>query len=347
VSAAPLDVIGPLSSAYGAVAAWRRARYARDPSRRRHLSRPVISVGNLRVGGSGKTPMVEYLARLLLARGERPAILTRGYARRLALAGVTVVSDPSAVRADLDRAGDEPLMLARALPGVPVLVGADRYLSGLVAERRFDVTVHLLDDGFQHLALARDIDLLVVAEEDLSDRPLPAGRLRERLEAASIAHAALVTAGYDTAAERIGRALGVPLVFRVTRTIGPPRTVAAPREPVVVPPGSRVFIVTGIARPERFVADVAASGWEIAGTMAFRDHHRYRARDLERLSAAAKSAASAIVLTTEKDAVRLGPLNLDGLPIASVPLVTGIEPQARFTDWLSERLAAAERDRGR
>jgi tetraacyldisaccharide 4'-kinase len=338
VSAAGFDLIGTLSSAYGAVAAWRRARYARDPSRCRQLTRPVISVGNLRVGGSGKTPVVEYVARLLLARGERPAILTRGYGRRLAPAGVTVVSDPTSVLADLDTAGDEPLMLARLLPGVPVLVGADRYLSGLLAERHFDVTVHILDDGFQHVELARDVDLLLASEEDLTDRPLPAGRLRERIDAAAIAHAALVTAGYDTAAERIGRALKVPTVFRVTRAIGPPRMIAAPRDPVVVPPNSRVFVVTGIARPDRFTADVTAAGWDIAGTLDFRDHHRYNARDLERIAAAAKAAASAIVLTTEKDAVRLAPLNLGDLPIASVPLLTAVQPEDRFGDWLIDRI---------
>ena len=108
-------------------------------------------------------------------------------------------------------------MLARALPGVPVLVGANRYLSGRLAERRFGATVHLLDDGFQHLELARDVDLLLVDEDDLTDRPLPAGPLREPLANATVADALLVNAGIRRAAERIGRALGVPTVFRVTR----------------------------------------------------------------------------------------------------------------------------------
>ena len=133
------------------------------PSRRRRLSQPVVSVGNLRVGGSGKTPIVAHIARLLLERGERPAILTRGYARRCRPDGVTVVSDGTTILAGIESAGDEPLMLARALPGVPVLVGANRYLSGRLAEERFGATVHLLDDGFQHLELARDVDLLLVS----------------------------------------------------------------------------------------------------------------------------------------------------------------------------------------
>ncbi len=172
-------ILTAASSLYGAAASWRRRWYARDPGRQRHLSRPVVSVGNLCAGGSGKTPVVEQIARVLVDRGERPAILTRGYARRRALDGVTVVSDGSKILAGLETAGDEPLMLARALPGVPVLVAADRYLAGRLAERQLGATVHLLDDGFQHLALARDVDLLLVAEEDLTDRMLPAGRLRE------------------------------------------------------------------------------------------------------------------------------------------------------------------------
>jgi tetraacyldisaccharide 4'-kinase len=329
-----------LSSAYGAVVALRRAWYTREPSRQHRLTRPVVSIGNLRVGGSGKTPMVEYIARLLLEHGQRPAILTRGYGRRDPRDGVTVVSDGTRVLAGLDDAGDEPLMLARALPGVRVLVGSDRYLSGLFAERRLDATVHLLDDGFQHLELARDVDLLLVAEDDLQDQPLPAGRLRERISAAKAADAALITAGYDTAAERIGRAFGVSPVFRVTRAIGAPRDVAGARDSVVVPSGSRVFVVTGIARPDRFVADISSVGWEMSGIIEFRDHHLFTARDVKRIAAEAEAAGSALVLTTEKDAVRLAVCDLGDLPIASVPLVVGIEPAGAFRRWLFERIYA-------
>ena len=331
-------MIGTLSEAYGAAAAWRRAWYARDPSRRHRLDRPVVSVGNLRVGGSGKTPIVEYIARLLVAAGERPAILTRGYARRIARDGVTIVSDGVLIRADLDSAGDEPLMLAQGLSGVPVLVGADRYLSGRLAERRLGATVHLLDDGFQHLQLARDVDLLLVSEEDLDDRPLPAGRLREQLQAAAVADAALVTAGYDSAAGRIARACGIEQVFRVTRAIGAPRSLTGERDTIVVPPASRVFVVAAIARPDRFVADIASAGWEISGVLSFRDHHRFDARDVARIGAEARAKGSAVVLTTEKDAVRLAACQLGDLPIASVPLVVGVEPAEVFRDWLLARI---------
>ena len=327
-----------LSSIYGAVAASRRQWYRRDPTHRRRLRRPVISVGNLSVGGAGKTPLVAAIARLLVERGERPAILSRGYGRSRPQDGVTVVSDGVTVLAGIESAGDEPLMLAHAVRGAIVTVCADRHLAGLVAER-LGATVHLLDDGFQHLALERDVDLLLASEEDLTDTPLPAGRLREHLSAAASADAALVTAGYDTAAQRVARALRVATAFRITRAIGVPTMIAGDKRTVVVPAGSRVFVVSGIARPERFTADIAAAGWEIKGTLTFRDHHRYSDADVRRITREARAASAAIVLTTEKDAERLAVCDLGDLPIASVPLHTGIEPAEAFRAWLLERLA--------
>jgi tetraacyldisaccharide 4'-kinase len=330
-----------LSALYGAAAVWRRDWYARAPSRRARLSHPVISVGNLSVGGSGKTPMVGYIARLLADSGERPAVLSRGYGRRDARESVTVVSDGSAIRASLDSAGDEPLLLARTLPGVSIVVSASRFRAGRLAEDRLHATVHVLDDGFQHLQMARDVDLLVVSEDDLSDRPLPAGRLREPLAAGAHADAALVPAGYPIAVERIARAVGVQTAFRMTHALGAPRTIAAVPETVVVPPESRVFAVAGIARPERFFADLSAAGWDVVGAMKFRDHHRFTARDVSRIASAARSAASAIVLTTEKDAMRLEACDLGDLPIAAVPLLAGVEPADRFRAWLLGRIEAA------
>jgi tetraacyldisaccharide 4'-kinase len=330
-------LVQTLSAVYGAAAAWRRAWYASHANRQRRLERPVISVGNLRVGGTGKTPIVEHLARLLIACGERPAILTRGYGRRAAPPGVTVVADGTSVLASVETAGDEPLMLARAVPGVIVAVAADRFMSGTLAERRLGATVHILDDGFQHFQLARDVDLLVTSEDDLNDRPMPAGRLRESLAAAANAHAAIVNAGYLPAAERVGRALGVPRVFLATRLLGPPRMVPS-GDTVVVPEHSRVFATAAIARPERFFADLTAAEWQVVGTMPFRDHHQFTQRDVERIAAAARTAAAAIVLTTDKDAVRFGACNLAGVPIASVPLTATIEPADEFRMWIVDRL---------
>jgi tetraacyldisaccharide 4'-kinase len=331
-----------LSSIYGAVAASRRRWYRRDPAHRRRLRCPVISVGNLSVGGAGKTPLVASIARLLVERGERPAILSRGYGRRTPQDGVTVVSDGAAILAGVESAGDEPLMLARALPGVPVLVGADRYLSGRLAEEALGARVHLLDDGFQHVQLWRDVDLLAASEDDLRDTPLPGGRLREALPAAADADAALIDAGYGAEAERIGRALRLLTVFRVVRTLGPPRMIAT-GDTVVVPADEPVFAVAGIARPERFFADLASAGWRVTGTIRFRDHHMFTDRDVARVAAAAQAAGATLVMTTEKDAVRLARLTFGNLPAAAVPLIATIEPAAAFADWLLDRIQAARR----
>lgn len=331
-----------ISRIYGSVASARRRWYARHPEARRRLARPVISVGNIAVGGSGKTPTVAHLARLLLDAGERPAILTRGYARPRPEEGVTVVSDGTAVLADVARAGDEPLMLARSLTGVPVLVSADRYLAGCLAERRLGATIHLLDDGFQHFALARDLDLVLVSADDL-DRPrtLPAGRLREPLDAARAADAVIAPDGDDPSAERIAAALHRDRVFRLRKVFEPPRLVDPPGRPVSPAPGTRVLLVAGIARPERFFQSVEAEGWTVAGEVAFPDHHAFTAADMARIAKTAAEARTVMVLTTEKDLVRMLPLQPFALPVAAVPMRVVIEPAHDFRRWLDERLGRA------
>jgi tetraacyldisaccharide 4'-kinase len=327
-----------LSTLYGAAAAWRRQWYAQHPERRRKLERPVISIGNLRVGGSGKTPIVEHIARLLAEAGYSPAILSRGYGRKSPSNTPMVVSDGRKILAGVDAAGDEPLMLARALLGkaVAVVVCADRFTAGKIAETRLGATVHVLDDGFQHLGLARDVDLLVTGEHDLSDEPLPHGRLREPLSSAVSADALLVDAGYQDAAERIARVLRVRNAYHITRTLLPPRIVST-GDTVVVPNDSRVFAFAGIARPERFFSDLTSAGWNVVGTKSFRDHHYFTRPEVGRVAAAAVKARAAIVLTTEKDAVRLptDPLETpNDRPMASVRLVSTVEPADEFRAWL-------------
>ena len=249
-----------------------------------------------------------------------------------------VVSDGTAVRAGVYSSGDEPLMLARALPGVPVVVSASRYRAGRLAETELGATVHVLDDGFQHVQIARDVDLLLISEDDLSDRPLPGGRLREPLTAGAAADAALVSAGYPSAVDRVARGAGIRTAFQMTRTLGAPRTISNVPESVVVPSQSRVFAVAAIAQPERFFSDVAAAGWHLVGSMGFRDHHYFTQSDIRRIDKAARAAAAAIILTTEKDAVRLEACDLAGLPFAAVPLIVGIEPAEGFRDWLLARI---------
>ena len=328
-----------LSTLYAAIARRRREHYAARPDLRRRLRRPVISVGNLAVGGRGKTPTVACLARELVAMGERPAILSRGYARRRAEDGVVVVRDADGIRADLDRSGDEPLMLARQLPGVAVLASSDRYLAGRLAEHHLGATVHVLDDGFQHLQLDRDIDLVIVAGEDLEAgaRTLPGGRLREPPDTLLAADAIL--AADERVLELGPRPRHAPFeVFRVRRTMGAVQPAAAvDGGPVAVPS----VAMAGIARPEEFFEGLRAAGQHIVLTRGFRDHHRYTRGDLDRVVRDARAAGAVRVLTTEKDYVRLLPFRPFPMPLAWVPLTMEPDPLPEFRRWLAGALAGA------
>lgn len=324
-----------ISSLYAAVARRRRERYAARPDLRRRLRVPVISVGNLAVGGRGKTPMVATIARELLAMGERPAILSRGYARTRPQDGVVVVRDPDGIRADLDRSGDEPLMLARQLAGASVLVSPDRYLAGCLAERHLGATIHILDDGFQHLQLERDVDLIIVGRDDVA-RPvtLPSGRLREPLDTL-VAADAILTADADVQIDV--RGLDIP-VFQLRRAFGSPRGLAAAAQAALSGP---VAALAGIAFPGRFFEDLKASGYTLARTLAFGDHHPYSRRDVDRIFAAARAAGAGVVLTTEKDYVRLLPHRPFPMPAAWVPLTMEPDPLPDFRRWLAGSVDAA------
>lgn len=287
----------------------------------------MISIGNLAVGGRAKTPLAAYVASRLLAFGERPAILSRGYARRDAADEVVVVRDPQGIRADLDRAGDEPLMLARQLESVAVLVSASRYRAGQLAEEQFGCTVHVLDDGFQHFDLFRDADLVAMAPADLRDRTLPSGRLREPLDAAVAADAFVALDGVDLGALACGRP-----VFAARRVTGQPTGIGG---------SASVVAVAGIANSEAFFNDVLAGGFTIAREMRFRDHHHYSRRDFAAIVEAVKSAGAACVLTTEKDYVRLLPFRPFAVPVGYLPSTIEIEPAADFDRWLRSTVEKA------
>ena len=326
---------GLIGGLYGRVTAARRAWYGRRPTRRRRLSHPVISVGNLASGGSGKTPVVAAIARLLRDRGEHPAVLTRGYGRRDRTEGVIVVSDGTRVLEPVARSGDEPQWLARTLDGVAVLVSADRYLAGSFAERTLGVTVSLLDDGFQHVQLERDIDLVLVSPADMRERVLPSGRLREPLAAARCADALLVTGDVDDHLA-IARACGHERAFRVVARYGLPEHEGRTRAEL---PACAVA-VAGIARPERFFEALRGLGWNVARELGFRDHHWYTAHDHETIGRAAREAGADAIVTTGKDAVRL-PGSVGGVPVLVLPMAVDIEPAALFQSWLIERLGRA------
>ena len=286
-----------LSKIYGLAAGVRNALYDRQMFPTRHLEGPVISVGNLSVGGSGKTPFVILLGELLKARGIPFDILSRGYGRQTR--GVLLV-DPGGSSRDF---GDEPLLIARRLD-IPVILGEDRYQAGIFAEQKFGPQLHLLDDAFQHRALARDFDIVLVTADDARDHLLPTGRLREPLTALQRADAVVLTAG----AARDLFCVDGKLVWRVRRGISAEN----------VPPKPVAFC--GIARPQNFVLQLRKAGIEPAAEAVYRDHHAYTEKDIRELLALKKQSEAGGFVTTEKDAVNLGAYFSALQPLAVVPV---------------------------
>jgi len=303
--------LNPLPTIYGRVIAARNALYDRRWLPAHTLPGSVISVGNLSVGGSGKTPFVILLGELLKARGIRFDVLSRGYGRRTR--GVLPV-DPGGLPRDF---GDEPLLIARRLQ-VPVVVGEDRYAAGRFAEARFGAQIHLLDDGFQHRALARDFDIVLVTPEDARDRLLPLGRLREPLRSLQRADAVVLTSG----ASPESLPLQGKTVWRVRRAIVVQNT----------PPRPVVFC--GIARPQNLLLQLRAAGVAPAAEAFFRDHHAYSEKDVRDLLQLKQRSQAGGFITTEKDAVNLGGY-LDALaPLAVVPVKMELADAANAVDTI-------------
>ncbi len=298
----------PLAPLYRVAVLARIGAYGRGWLASSRLAAPVISVGNLTFGGTGKTPTVIALVRDLVRRGRHPAVLTRGYGRVAAEPIVIVGPEPKATVAS---AGDEPLELASRLPGVPVVVDADRIRGGIEALTR-GADVLVLDDGFQHLQLHRDLNLLLVDAGDPwgGGRMPPSGRLREPLSGLARADAVVVTkVGSDP--EPI-----LAEVRRVVAEVAPGLPVLAARlEPTAVRrddgsadpdvlAGTRVVAVAGLGRPEGFADLLRSAGAEVVATRWFADHHVFTTTEIEEAVTAA-AAARAVVVTTAKDAVKL------------------------------------------
>jgi len=305
----------PLSAASALAASMRNRLYDTGWFSGR-LQGPVVSVGNLSSGGAGKTPFVILLGRLLQERGIAFDILSRGYGRQTR--GVLRV-DPEGPATEF---GDEPLLMARNLK-VPVIVGEDRYHAGQLAEQSFGAQLHLLDDGFQHRALVRDFDIVLLTDKDLCDPLFPMGRMREPLSSLSRAHAiVLMDEGMHFTAPPY------KLVWRVHRSmrIGstPPRQVA----------------FCGIARPQRFFRELRECGLEPLAELAFPDHHAYDESDVQQLLRLRESTRATGFVTTEKDAINLGSF-LDLLqPLHLVTVKMELEDPAQALDSILAEIDA-------
>lgn len=335
---APRPPRSPWQRLYGAALARRARRLDRAAAR---LPAPVISVGNLAWGGGGKTPFTIALAAHLRDAGRRVSVLSRGYGR--STAGPLVVSRGDGPLVAVDAAGDEPHEMARTLPGVAVVVGERRAEAGrlALAELAPPPNLFLLDDGFSHRFLARDVDLLLFPAADPwgRGRLLPGGRLREPLAAARRADAVVLTGGDPGDGAALAGALAAHGYtgpgFASTTAVGAPHTLdGAP-----LAAGASVYAVAGIAAPERFFAAARAAGAEIVGERGYRDHAPYCDVEVRAIELEARRRGAAALLTTAKDAAKLsGRL---ALPLAVLPIAA--RPEPAFWAWLDARLAEVAR----
>jgi tetraacyldisaccharide 4'-kinase len=290
--------------------ALRYAAYRRGWCKTRRLARPVVSVGNLTAGGTGKTPLVACVAKILLGRGSKPSILTRGYGRS-AKAEMIVLAPGAGRRADAREIGDEPALLARTLPQVPLVVCADRFRGGQAAEERFQVDAHILDDGFQHLALARDVDLLALdATQTLSDwQLLPAGRQREPLSALRRAEIVVLTrtdsADPQPLEELVRKVHPAARIYRSrTKLLGWTDAMSGEATSTEEIRPQKVAAFCAIGNPRAFFADLRRWGFSLVVEDAFPDHHVYTGEEIQLLVARARQKGAVALLTTQKDAVK-------------------------------------------
>ena len=296
---------------------------------------PVISIGNLTLGGSGKTPLTALVAAILCDLGAHPAVVSRGYGRRTR--GVHVVADRDGVRLDAKEAGDEPRLLGEQLPGLPVVVGESRYEAGRVAIERCGADVLVLDDGFQHRTLAKDLEILAVEGREPwgNGRLFPRGGLREPLSALRRAHLVVVTNPAGTGvAQQVEWSLRregshAAVLSGAYRAEALREGDKRPQSPGMLS-GRRVLALAGLAAPAGFVATLTSLGATVVELLAFPDHHSYRATDLERVRLSAQRSDAEWVVTTEKDWVRLREAPALGWPlrVLSVRLDMGADQPA-------------------
>lgn len=313
-------LLSPAAWAYGVATRWRNARFDQRAARATIAPIPIISIGNLTTGGTGKTPMTIELVRRLQALGRRPAVLTRGY------------------RGTVEQPADEVIEMRWALEDVPIVVDADRVRGARTAASEYGVDCAVLDDGFQHRRLARDLDVVLIDALDPwgGGRLLPAGRLRESPRGLSRAHAIIITRSNlvsrevvrRVCAEAAAQAPHKPILTAEVRATGL-LTPDGGTEPLERLSGGAVCGVCAIGNPRSFTSTVESIGMRLTGMCTFPDHHAYTASDIGRILKHAGESGAAHVVTTRKDWVKLRPLLLDH---PSAALFRAIEMRCAISD---------------
>ena len=327
----------PLATLYGVVMKTRRALYCAGRLHVHELGVPVISVGNLTTGGTGKTPLVEWIANELAQTGRRVCILARGYGRRSSGARV-IVSDGNEILSDANRAGDEPLLLAERLKGLAaVICDADRVSAAHWAVENLKSEVFVLDDGFQHLRVARDLNILTVDATNPwgNGKLLPAGILRESPSELKRADCVVITRADDlntTAAlqhEIEAQSNGCP-VFCSRMSLSGLRPIQGELDRSLITAekikGSFVAAFCGIGNPESFFSLLQRGGYQLRHTQVFRDHHSYTQNDIDRFLRESITRGAKAILTTAKDEVKLRSLKFE-LPCYAADIAIEIEKE--------------------
>lgn len=328
ILAAPLRaLLYPLSVLYGAIVRFRALLYANGWLKQKRLKGTVISVGNLTVGGTGKTPMVMWLAEKFIADGKRVAILSRGYR------GANETSD------------EIELMKFRLQGRASFGVGKNRFAEGWRLESQQSIDVFLLDDGFQHLQLARDLDILLMdASSSLQGETLlPAGRLREPLSAMSRANLIVFTRAETIPGtnEAIQKLTQFPVFAAATRLLGFRRLGSEIQlQSVEEIGGGPFFAFCGLGNPDAFLRDLRNWGLAVCGQAIFPDHHRYESRDIAKIMQEGQRAGSNAFVTTEKDAQNLNGLQFKGNPVYICVIDLVMSPEADFRNILDQTCAA-------
>ncbi len=308
---------------YSLVMRLRAAAFAAGLLRSHKLPRPVISVGNITLGGTGKTPMTAWLARYFLSRGKRVAVLSRGYGGRLE-GTVAIVADGNRRLLEPEEAGDEPCLLADLVPGVMVVIGSDRYRAGCLAMERLNPDIFILDDGFQHLRLRRDLNILLLDSREpfANGRTLPAGFLREPVSAAGRADLALFTRCSDDVQVTVPLPVNVPTCRARHRLSGFTSLSDSTQRRFEELAGLRGVAFAGIADPAGFFDELEHEGVVLAATLAFPDHTGYGDDECAALARLLRSTRADYLITTAKDAVKLMALGSEEVPcyVASLEL---------------------------
>jgi tetraacyldisaccharide 4'-kinase len=319
-------LLSPFSSLFGAVAKARRTLYAKGVLKSNKLDTKVISVGNITVGGTGKTPLVAYIAKVLVENGEKVCILTRGYGRENANERL-LVSDGEKILANVKKSGDEPFELAEKLLGVSaVLADKNRFSAGNWAIKNLGITVFILDDGFQHIQLKRDLDIVCIDATNPfgNGKLLPAGTLREPLENLKRADAIVIT-----------RANLIPNPkFQIEDYTDAPIFISRNKTNCKSKIENRKCLAfCGLGNPENFFSQLRQDKFNLVATKTFRDHHVYSQQDVFEIERIARQNKVEILLTTAKDAVKLRDLKFE-MPLSIVESELIFDDEERFKKLL-------------